>query len=50
MLDTVWNFLMVGNRYAILVCSVTGLFLIGCKPVGSPARRTADAGRGVKLN
>ena len=49
MLDTVWNFLMVGNRYAILVCSVTGLFLIGCKPVGSPARRTADAGRGVKV-
>ena len=40
---------MVGNRYVILVCSVTGLFLIGCKPVGSPSRGTVDTGRGVKV-
>ena len=32
-----------------LLCSVTGLFLIGCKPVGSPSRGTVDTGRGVKV-
>ena len=41
--------MMVGNRCVIRVCSVIGLFLIGCKPVGSPPHQTADAVRGVKV-
>ena len=32
-----------------LLCSVTGLFLFGCKPVGSPSRQTVNAGHGVKV-
>ena len=40
---------MVGNRCVILVCNVAGLLLVGCKPVGSPHRQTADSVRGVKV-
>ena len=47
--EAVWNFIMVGNRCVILVCNVAGLLLVGCKPVGSPHRQTADSVRGVKV-
>ena len=48
-LDAVCNFIVTGNRYVIFICSVSALFFIGCKPVGSPSRQTADVGRGVKV-
>ncbi|MEO2040886.1 MAG: hypothetical protein ABGW79_03425, partial [Pirellulales bacterium] len=48
-LDAVCDFIVTGNRYVIFICSVSVLFFIGCKPVGSPSRQTADVGRGVKV-
>jgi len=32
-----------------ILCSLIGLFLVGCKPVGSPPRQTADSHGGVKV-
>ena len=49
MSDGVREFISIGKRCMALLCSVTGLFLFGCKPVGSPSRQTVNAGHGVKV-